>query len=279
MTSQWYGEYYKSEYRLQMARFKGKRPETYDPERVFAKATAHGIATAARFRSFWQPGALIEVGSSVGGVLNGLRQTLGCEVFGIEPSPAEAGEANNRGIRTFESSIETFRENLPPAGNILCTQSLNHMLDPRRFLQWTHAQLSDGGRLFLEVMNFRHIFKHFGSMQRAIQIDHTYMFVPEVIQSLVEFAGFEVLHLEADEEKPPTELIAKKQKGLPIYHIALVAQRAEKAPFSEREKIRPLYAEVRAALAGIPDSRCHYFWRFRIVPKLRKFGIARKVKH
>jgi SAM-dependent methyltransferase len=273
MTPEWYGKYYQTEYRAQMARFKGKRLEKEDPGKMFEKATRHGIATARQFPTAWREGLTLEVGSSVGGVLNGLQQVLGCEVFGIEPSPDEAEEANRRGIRTLNKSIEAVEGGVPMAANILCSQSLNHLLDPRFFLAWAHRQLIPEGRLVLEVMNFRQIYRDFGWIGRAIQIDHTYMFVPEVLQSFVEFAGFEVLSLQTDESKSPDELKEKKKQGLPIFHIGLVAQRTETAPFSDRRRMKELYRQVCESLSRIPNSHTKYVWRFRIQPKLRKLGL------
>jgi SAM-dependent methyltransferase len=276
MTEKWYGKYYRTEYRAQMARFKGKRLEKEDPGKMFERATRHGVATAKQFRTMWRNGLTIEVGSGLGGVLNGLREVLGCEVFGIEPSPEEAEEANRRGIRTMNKPIETVEGEVPLASNILCSQSLNHLLDPRFFLTWAHRQLLPEGRLVLEVMNFRQIYRDFGWIGRAIQIDHTYMFVPEVLQSFVEFAGFEVISLQSDESKSAGELKEKKKLGLPTFHIGLVAERSSTAPFSDRGRMKELYPQVRESLSKIPNSHAKYVWRFRVLPRLRKLGLAPK---
>ncbi len=273
MIPTWYDRYYQEEYRQQMARFKGRKLAGNDSEKSFVQSTRHGSALARRFSHVWQKGLTVEVGSSVGGVLNGIRSGIGCEVLGIEPSPLEAEEANKRGIRTFNSSIETLKEEVPVAANILCTQSLNHLLDPRFFLRWAHAHLAPHGRLILEVMNFRHVFTHFGWIQRAIQIDHTYMFVPEVLESFVAAAGFKTLLVEADENKSPADLNAQKKEGLPVYHMTLVAERTAQVPFSS--PIREYYPQVRASLAQLPNSRWRYTWRSRVVRKLHKWRLIR----
>lgn len=258
MNREWYGKYYRTEYRAQMARFKGKSPEAPDFTRMFEKATRHGIGLAERFKGSWTNGLTIEVGSSSGGVLNGIRQTLGLEVMGIEPSPDESQEANARGVKTVCALIENVGEEIPPAANVLCTQSLNHLLDPRYFLEWSHRRLQPGGRLVLEVMNFRHVFRHFGWIERAIQIDHTYMFVPEVLEVFVRAAGFRVLRMEADETRPAEELAALKKAGMPVYHIGLIAEKLKSAPFADPSSIPKLYDQVSQSLASVPNSAFKY---------------------
>ena len=272
MTSAWYARYYSSEYRAQMARFKGKPLAAPNLAEMFEKATKHGAALAERFREHWRQGLTIEVGSSVGGVLHGIRQRLGVDVLGIEPSPDESAEANRRGIPTHAASIEDFREQTPLAANILCSQSLNHLLDPRYFFGWAHDRLMPGGRLVLEVMNLRHVFRHFRWMQRAIQIDHTYMFVPEVLEAFVQFAGYRILQMEVGETLTKPQISELKRAGLPIYHIGLVAEKLAAPPFQKPESIPKQYGPVHASLAALPNSERRYRLK-RALPKwLKRFG-------
>ena len=267
MTNAWYGRYYTTEYRPQMARFKGRSLAAPDLGDMFRKATKHGEALATRLKEHWATGLTIEVGSSVGGVLNGIRQKLGVEVLGIEPSPDESGEANNRGVKTYCELIENFREEIPLASNVLCSQSLNHLLNPRYFLEWAHQRLQPEGRLVLEVMNFRHVFRHFRWMQRAIQIDHTYMFVPEVLEAFVRSAGFKILKVEVGEKLSKQGISELKRTGMPIYHILLVAQKLPETPFQRTDSIPNQYESVRATLESLPNSKLRYRLK-RAFPKL-----------
>jgi hypothetical protein len=273
MPMEKYGEYYRREYREQLARFKGKPPVDKDYQDAFASSTRHGEALALCFARDWREGLTIEVGSSVGGVLNGVRRVVGGEVIGIEPSPGEAGEANRRGITTHVALFEAFDGRLPPAANILCTQSLNHLLDPRRFLLWAHQNLAEGGRLVLEVMNFRHVFRHYGWIQRAIQIDHTYMFVPEVLEAFVQGAGFKLLRMDIDERKSRDELKASSRSGLPALHVRLIAAKSDAAPLASGSAAPHLFLSVRDSLASLPNSGLRYFLRFEL-----KRGIKRRLR-
>ena len=260
MIPRWYTEYYNQEYRAQMARFKGKPVVGHDYDSMFRNSTKHGVALAGLFRQYWEPGLTVEVGSSVGGVLNGIRQTFDLDVIGIEPASSECDEANARGVKTFNASIESFNGNLVPAANIICTQSLNHFLDPHYFFSWAYERLRPNGRLVLEVMNFRHVFRHFRWMPRAIQIDHTYMFVPEVLTAFAELAGFEILAIDSAEHKTIAEIKAIKKSGLPGFHVGIVAKKTNHTPFSG--KIKEQFQEVQSSLDAVPESFAWYFLKF-----------------
>jgi SAM-dependent methyltransferase len=271
MTPQWYDQYYQQEYRAQMARFRGKAPEARDEEVMFQRSTRHGVGLATRFKEHWARGLTVEVGSSVGGVLDGIKQTLSVDVLGIEPSPSESKYANEHGIRTFTNSIESFAEPLAGVTNILCTQSLNHFQNPRFFLEWSHANLQDNGRLILEVTNFRHVFRNFRWMPRAIQIDHTYMFVPEVLANFVEFAGFDILAVDSDETKSAAEIASNKSAGLPRVHVRIIAAKTPRKPFEDTSLIKAQYPQVRRSLQEVPASTLSYLWNFGL-RKWRKTG-------
>lgn len=262
MTARWYAQYYQQEYRAQMARFRGRPVAAPDHAALFRSARRHGEALATRFRSFWKPGLTVEVGSSVGGVLDGIRQVCGVDVVGIEPSADEAAFATSQGVPSHATSIETFAAPLPQAAVVVCTQSLNHFLDPRRFLTWSHEHLEPGGLLVLEVMNFRHVLRHFGWMPRAVQIDHTYMFVPEVLDAFVQAAGFEVLCAESSEQRSAAEQKSDRQAGLPAFHIGVVARKTDRPPFADPAAVPQLSTRVKQSLDAARGSRLRYWLRF-----------------
>jgi len=282
MTKEWYGRYYQEEYRAQMARFKGRfdaRPEEEDLAGLYRRGTRHGLALAALAQPYLRRGLTIEVGSSAGGVLNGFKQALDVEVRGIEPSGSEAQWANRQGIPTDAALIESTACALPPAANILCVQSLNHLLSPRFFLGWAHGHLDPQGCLLLEVMNFRHVLRRFQCLRRAIQIDHTYMFVPEVLRHFVIAAGFDILWMEQDEDSGPARRSDPQRAGLPGYHIRLVARKSGRAPFAHIPEMEGVYEHTMQSLESIPLSPIGYFFRHearylarRIKSRLRRRG-------
>lgn len=269
MTKEWHAKYYEYEYRAQMARFKKKSLTKPNYDSMFNNATKHGIGLSSLVKPCIASGLTIEVGSGVGGVLNGFKNNLNVEVLGIEPSSDEAEYATKYGIKTYTCLIEDFKEDIPKASNIICSQSLNHFLSPRYFFKWAYANLRDEGNLVLEVQNFRHVFKHFGSMRRAIQIDHTFMLVPETLERFVYAAGFDILLVDIDENKNPDEIIMQKKTGLPSFHIRLVGKKSERKPFKEDLASPETYKEIFESLKDIKDSYLYYFLKFEFKRSLK----------
>ena len=224
MTAAGYNNYYKNFYRLDRNAIKGTENET-DLERNFENAKKFGRALANRYGKYLNNGLVVDVGSSTGGILFGLREIISTlKIFGIEPSVAESVFARNHGVPTETALFENFRVDLPEAPtSILCVQSLNHLLNPKGFMIWAREKLIDGGALFLAVKNFRHQARRAGSIEAGVQIDHPYMFTPETLRAMVESVGFRIAVFEVDEGKSQSELLAQRAKGLPRHHIWLVA--------------------------------------------------------
>ncbi|MBI4132333.1 MAG: methyltransferase domain-containing protein [Candidatus Sungbacteria bacterium] len=203
----------------------------------FAKARRHGQGLAERLGQYMRPGVTIDVGSSEGGVLAGLRDRLPIEPVGIEPVPAEAAYAAANGIPTHAALIENIEAlpiRLPAADNIVCVKSLNHFLDPAYFFSWAWRTLKHDGRLILEVKNFRHQVRRSGRVWVGVQLDHPYMYTPEILAAFVGAAGFRVLFLDVDEGKAPEALAAQKRLGLPAGHMRLAAAKTGVEPFRAR---------------------------------------------
>ena len=226
MTREGYDEYYKFHYRLDRNTVKGSSNET-DLAANFAVARKFGQALARRFRKYWGEGLTVDVGSSTGGILAGLKaEVLALKIFGIEPSVTESNYANAHDVPTKTALFEDFKGGLlEPAANILCVQSLNHLLDPKRFLRWSFENLRDGGHIFLAVKNFRHQVRRAGAIEAGVQIDHVYMFTPETLKAMVESVGFKIVAFEVDEGEPQSVLRAQRAEGIPRHHIRLVARK------------------------------------------------------
>ena len=261
MTRLWYDRYYQREYREGSG-------QPVDMDRMFAGGLKHGRALSSALRPYlFDRGLLIEVGSSTGGVLAGLREALGVRVIGIEPSVREAGYATARSIPTHATLIEDSAVRgivLPPAEQILSVQSLNHFLSPRFFFTWAWRQLQPGGRLIIEVKNFRQQVRRSGRIGNSIQLDHLYMFTPETLSEYLRAAGFRILVLDSDERLSLREIAERRGRGLPGYQIRAVAEKLDIEPFSQLDQaIDPrAYAAVRASLRPW-RTFLHHFFRYR----------------
>lgn len=235
MTAEWYRRYYEEAYRHERARAKGRNEAAaVDLEARFEKGRKFGSALADLVRPYVLPGVTIEVGSSAGGLLSGFSERIpGIQPMGVEPSSREAAYASSRGIPTEAALLEELKTALSPASNIVCARSLNHLLDPRRFFAWAHGQLLPGGKLILAVLDFRHAAKKLGSISKAVQIDHPFMYTAETLRLFVEAAGFDVEFMDVNENKSFRELRAMRGSGLTGQHMRLVAARSNRAPFAD----------------------------------------------
>ncbi|MDP2676978.1 MAG: methyltransferase domain-containing protein [bacterium] len=230
MTKEGYDEYYKYFYREHRAQIKGKGSNVATYERGFDSAVRFGEAVGRSLQEYMlSEGATVDVGSHTGGILFGLKKIFpAIDMVGIEPSVEAASFANKRGIKTYNCLFEDFpRDKETNVSNILCMQTLNHLLDPKGFMIWAHETLIPGGRLILSVKNFRDQCRRGGSLASGIQIDHAYMFTPETVRRMVESAGFTVLYEDADEYKTDEELMKQKKSGLSWHHIRIVGKKNE----------------------------------------------------
>ncbi len=246
MTWAWYERYYARAYRIERAK---PGSSAASPTFAFDKGQRFGRALARLIQPHILPGLTIEVGSSSGGVLAGFQSVLpAIEPFGIEPSPDEAAYAEGHGIPTRRALLEEFAEPMAPAANIVCVRSLNHLLDPRRFLTWAHGALAPGGKLILAVLDFRHSAKKRGSVRRAAQIDHVSMFTAETLRAFVTAAGFDIKFMDVNESKPIPVLLARRGSGLTGQHLRRVAKRAERAPFADLTPAAGLGPKIAASM-------------------------------
>lgn len=253
MTADWYGRYYAVEYRRQMSAFKGGAAHP-SLEKIYQAQLKRGawLADYLKRHGVPAPKAVLDIGSSTGGLLRALADTFGCRVLGVEPSPEETAFAEDHGVPTRLGLFEDFR----PAADerfdlILCTQSYNHLLNPRQVTEKLRECLTPEGVFFLECQDFFHVCLRRGVIHEAVQIDHTYMFVPQTMQAMLEVSGLAVMPgtLLCDRWQPTADLKRQQEAGVPSLHVRMLARRAAPAgrPSSS-------FAEVFAELQQLPNS-------------------------
>lgn len=265
-SREWYERYYQEEYR-------SRGGELADPAAIFEKGYRHGRALAIELKPYLLSGGLlIEVGSSSGGVLSGMRDQLGVGVLGIEPSEREARYAASRGIPTRRALVEDIAARsavLPAADQILSAQSLNHFLSPRSFFVWAWQALKPKGRLIVEVKNFRQQVRRSGRMGNSVQLDHLYMFTPETVKQYLKAAGFRTLILADDEGLSLRAIARRRAAGLPGWQIRAVAEKSSTLPFSAAAAaIDP--AAYRRVSTSLQPWRVafHHYLRYRWLKEL-----------
>lgn len=267
MIQKWYQKYYEGgEYRVQRG---GINLNEEKLGKTFLKRSVAGEVLAEKLGSYFKKGLSIDVGSGVGGLLSGFKNKLELEVLGIEPSVVESNYANSRGIKTLTLMVEDIsRQNIPPAKNIICTQALNHFLNPRDFFIWAYNHLEIDGVLYLEVKDFLFQARKAGGLVNAIQLDHTYMFIPDVLADFVKSAGFDIVFYENDQDKSSKEL-GIQIKFMRATHTRLVAIKSDRAPFSKLFIQSSNFKNAMAALSYF--SLRFYPWLYNLSERYGKF--------
>lgn len=272
MTSKDYDEYYMSFYRQDRASIKNREYNS-DLEKNFENARRFGKAIVSYMGKFVKDGLTIDVGSSTGGILFGMRESRkNLELLGIEPSLEESGYAESKGVKTIRGLFEDVNMDIKnKVKNILCVQSLNHLLDPMKFLNWSHDALEPGGHIFLAVKNWRHQVRRMGKLQSGVQIDHVYMFTPETLSLMCKKAGFTIVYLDVDEGKKQEQIKKQKQDGLNTHHIRLVARKDTVSKDIEIPK--NIYIKARISLSPILVKIIY------LIKYSGRFAFLRKILH
>lgn len=218
MNKDSYNKFYQGSYRKFIQNHKNKSREVWNLENNFIAQEKLGIKLATIFKDYVNNGLLVEVGSSVGGILSGFKKTIErLDVLGIEPSNEEAFFANKKGINTKIGLIEDIETSTDKIDNILIVRSLNHLLDPKIFFNWTHQQLKNGGKLIIIVINFLSICERKGKI--ISQIDHPFMFSKYTLKNFIESAGFNIVFEDYSTRPDYLMVVADKINKIPFTDI------------------------------------------------------------
>lgn len=96
---------------------------------------------------------VLEVGVGFGYFLREAKNR-GAQAFGVELNPSAAERVRNMGFEIFETDLVQLSEKIDNVFDVVCAfQVLEHVSDPRVFLEGMLAVLRPGGRMILSVPN------------------------------------------------------------------------------------------------------------------------------
>ena len=149
-------------------------------------------------RTYPQRGKLVEVGSSLGFLLENFRRD-GWDVLGIEPFyQACLHSRNELGLEVINAILETA--NLPDesADVVLLNHVIEHLDDPLTTLCEVNRILKPGGHFVIETPRYDTLtFKLLGRRERSVSCGgHIYFFTTSSLKKLYEAAGFETVKLD-----------------------------------------------------------------------------------
>jgi len=140
-------------------------------------------------------GRLLEVGCSIGSLLEILKSESSFEVEGLEPTPKAVKIAKKKDIKVHQSTLEDF----PPAKKkydiVLNFETIEHIFDPLYFLIKINQLLKDNGFLIFSTPNY-HGFdmmllgKYYKNIKAPVHLNY---FNVNSIDTLLERANFKVI--------------------------------------------------------------------------------------
>lgn len=133
-----------------------------------------------------EPGArVLEVGCRDGQTLTHMAGA-GLQVYGVEPGPEEARQAQQRGVEVFVGLLEEYRPEVR-FDQVQMFHVLEHLHDPRAALATLTSWLRPGGKLIVEVPNLA---QPYGPLEgNFFQNAHLYSFTANTLKALFRRVG------------------------------------------------------------------------------------------
>lgn len=142
--------------------------------------------------------SIVEVGCAFGTFLELAKSSWSFErIVGVEPTPALAQTARNKGIEVIEDVIENIELSEHLKFDVLTNfEVIEHLGDPLGFLEKSAKLLVDGGIIMISCPNGEGFdFSILGKECNSVDHEHLNYFNPTSIETLLKRAGFEVLEV------------------------------------------------------------------------------------
>ena len=144
-------------------------------------------------------GLLLEIGSSLGFLLNYMRED-GWEVSGVEPDRDRASDCARRlGIAVAPTSIDEASIAADSRDVVVMLHVIEHVADPLAVMRQIHRVLHRGAHAVIETPRYDTMAHAvLGHRERSLRCDsHIYFFTRESLCRLAVLAGFEVVEWRA----------------------------------------------------------------------------------
>jgi hypothetical protein len=196
MTADTYGRFYDGVYRPLVSAFHGRLIDArsiQDEQREYA---ADRASFARPFIEGIGLRTLLDIGGSTGVVAAHFMRTFGLSGTLIDPAPAEVEEARSFGLETITGLVEQHQFGGRRFDLVLICQTVDHLLDVAGTLARVRKLMTPGGRLFIDIVDFRAAYLRNWSIEDATKIDHPYYLTQGTMNAFLRRAGFNVLRVD-----------------------------------------------------------------------------------
>jgi SAM-dependent methyltransferase len=193
MTGVAYSRFYAGTYRPLVSAYHGRLIDArtiQGEQREYAVDRGDFLAPYIEGRGYK---TMLDIGGSTGVVAQALAKRYGLKATVIDPAPLEAAEAQALGIETIEGLVEDVDLGARRFDVVIVCQTVDHLLDVAGTLRRVRELLSDGGILFIDIVDFRAAYLRNGSVEEAVKIDHPYYFTESTIVAYLRRSGFDIL--------------------------------------------------------------------------------------
>jgi len=164
-----------------------RREKIHKPwlQRVLGYCDAFGVAR----------GTLLEVGPGFG-TFAAVATASGefSRVVAVEPTPELAQACRERGVEVINKRIEDLGGEVGRADVVVAFEVIEHLFEPRRFLEYIFPLIAPGGLLIVSCPNgLGFDIAILGAGALAVDAEHVNLFNPASLTRLLQDCGFEVL--------------------------------------------------------------------------------------
>ena len=164
-----------------------------DEQPISDASIERGRAIVGWTQSFVSQGDLaVEIGCGHGEILAYVRDELGCQALGVEPSRSQAAAAAQRfGLNMQQTDLDGVALPGPPAKLLVLSHVLEHFHDPRAALARCRELLVEEGWVFIEVPNILNPHPR-KRLSTWLAVEHMYYYSATTLGRLLTEAGFRV---------------------------------------------------------------------------------------
>jgi hypothetical protein len=192
LTADAYGRFYEAVYRPLVSAFHGR---LIDATTIQAEQHEYAADRTELLRPFIGAAfrTLLDIGGSTGVVAAHMTGAFGLDGTLIDPAPLEVAEARRLGLQTITGLVEQHDFGATRFDLVLICQTVDHLLDVAGTLRRVRQLLTDRGRLFIDIVDFRAAYLRNWSVEDAVKIDHPYYLTEPTMTAYLQRAGFAIL--------------------------------------------------------------------------------------